>query len=271
MIRGGFYAPSEVPASFAFAAPDGAEGFDVDLTTIQILGVIFLATLIRASFGFGEALVAVPLLAFFLPVEVATPLCALVSITVASVVIVQDRRGIHLGSAWRLVAATLVGLPVGLWLLTTLPVRLVKVVLALVLVTFSLYCLLSRRRLELRNDRLAWLFGFVAGVLGGAYAMNGPPLVVYASMRGWSAEEFRATLQGYFLPASLAGMLGYWWAGLWVEDVTWLYLASLPLILLAIVLGGLVNRRLSKGRFLTWVHLGLVALGVVLLAQSLRA
>ena len=55
--------------------------------------------------------------------------------------------------------------------------------------------------------------GFCAGVLGGAYGMNGPPLVIYGAMRRWSAQHFRATLQGYFLPASIIGMGGYWLAG----------------------------------------------------------
>jgi uncharacterized protein len=48
-----------------------------------VLAVIFLATPIRSAFGFGEALIAVPLLAFLIPVEVAAPLAVLFSITVA--------------------------------------------------------------------------------------------------------------------------------------------------------------------------------------------
>lgn len=39
--------------------------------------------------------------------------------------------------------------------------------------------------------------------------MNGPPLAVYGSLRRWSPQRFRATLQGYFLPASLVGLGGY--------------------------------------------------------------
>jgi uncharacterized protein len=39
-----------------------------------VLAVIFLATLIRSAFGFGEALVAVPLLALVISVQVAAPL-----------------------------------------------------------------------------------------------------------------------------------------------------------------------------------------------------
>ena len=39
--------------------------------------------------------------------------------------------------------------------------------------------------------------------------MNGPPLVVYGVLRRWQPAQFRATLQGYFLIASVVGMAGY--------------------------------------------------------------
>jgi len=113
------------------------------------------------------------------------------------------------------------------------------------------------------------LFGFGAGVLGGAYAMNGPPLAIYGALRRWSAERFRATLQGYFLPASLLGMAGYWLFGLWVWDVTRYYLWSLPTALAAVFLGRAVNRRLKGRAFLLYVHIGLIAVGTTLLIQAM--
>ena len=53
--------------------------------TVFVVAVFFCATLIRSALGFGEALVAVPLIAFVLPVEIAAPVAVLVSITVAAV------------------------------------------------------------------------------------------------------------------------------------------------------------------------------------------
>jgi uncharacterized membrane protein YfcA len=243
----------------------------LDGTTLQVLGVVFLATLVRSAFGFGEALIAVPLLALLIPVEVAAPLAALLSITVAAAVVAQDWHKVHVRSAWRLVLATLFGIPLGLLLLMAVAERAVKAILAVVIVAFSLYCLASRRPVELKDDRLAWLFGFAAGVLGGAYGMNGPPLVVYGSLRGWSAEHFRATLQGYFLPASVVVMAGYILAGLCGWTVIRYYLLSLPLAAVAIVLGRVINRRLRGRRFILCVHAGLVAIGTILLIQSLGA
>jgi uncharacterized membrane protein YfcA len=237
-------------------------------TTLSVLAVIGLATVIRSAFGFGEALVAVPLLALIIPVEVAAPLAVLVSVTVAGLVLLQDWREVHARSAGRLIFSTLFGIPFGLLLLTSVAEPVVKAVLAAVIISFSASRLVGRSRFELEDDRLAWLFGFGAGVLGGAYGMNGPPLVAYGALRRWSPERFRATLQGYFLPASLLGMAGYWAAGLWVPAVTRYYLTSLPVVLAATALGRILNRRMDGRRFLVYVHVGLVVIGGMLLIQS---
>ena len=239
------------------------------MIAIEVAAVLFLATVIRSAFGFGEALVAVPLLALAIPVEVAAPVAVLVSITVALIVVLQDWRHIHVRSAVWLVVPTLLGIPIGLMVLKTVPELVVKAVLAVVIIAFSGWSLMPRARFELENDRLAGLFGFVAGILGGAYGMNGPPLAMYGSLRRWPPANFRATLQGYFLPASLAGMAAYWVAGLWTPAVNRFYVLSLPGVLLGIFLGRIVNRRMDARRFVLYVHAGLIAIGLVLLGQAL--
>ena len=55
-----------------------------DPATLPVIGVVFLATLVRSTFGFGEALVAVPLLALVISVQVAVPLATLLSIAIAA-------------------------------------------------------------------------------------------------------------------------------------------------------------------------------------------
>jgi uncharacterized protein len=127
-----------------------------DLTTFQVPAVLFFATLIRSSFGFGEALFAVPVLALVIPVQVAVPLAALVSITVALIVVVQDWRKVHARSAGSLLLSTLVGIPLGLLLLKTVADAVVKGVLASVILAFATYSLANRHPHELKNDRLAY-------------------------------------------------------------------------------------------------------------------
>lgn len=253
----------------------------IDVATLGVLFILFIATLIRSTFGFGEALVAVPLLAFFIPLEVAAPLAVLVSITIASIVVVQDWKKIHLRSTGWLVLSTLFGIPLGLLLLTSSHQRALKATLGLIIVGFAVYSLIGRTTighttsgrtsLELRRDSRGWLLacGFCAGVLGGAYGMNGPPLAIYGAMRRWSAQHFRATLQGYFLPASIIGMAGYWLAGLWVPAVTHYYLLSLPATVIAVFLGRAINHRLHGESFLKYIYLGLAGIGALLTIQAI--
>ena len=244
----------------------------MDATTLNVLIVVFVATAIRSTFGFGEALIAVPLLALWMPIEVAAPLAVLVSITIAAVVVVQDWRKIHVRSTGWLLAPTFVGIPLGVRLLTSGHQQAVKVGLAIVIIAFSAYFLVGRKPPQLHRDSRGWLLGcgLAAGVLGGAYGMNGPPLVVYGAMRRWSPQHFRATLQGYFLPASVVAMAGYWFAGLWVSAVTHYYLISLAVMLPAVFLGRALNHRLEGDTFLAYVHVGLIGIGALLLIQAVH-
>lgn len=243
------------------------EEFDL----VFILAVIFFASFVRSAFGFGESLIAVPLLALKLPIEIAVPLSVLVSITIAGVIVIQDWQKIHYRSAGWLVFFSALGIPIGLWLLTEGSEQLVKGGLGLIIILFSMYALSGRFNLKLKSDIKIWLFGcgFSSGILGGAYGLNGPPLVIYGALRQWSAQHFRATLQGYFLPASMLGMLGYWYKGLWVPEVTKLYLISLPFFLIAVFLGKKLNQQLSDQRFLNLIYAGLIVIGLILLFDAL--
>ena len=238
--------------------------------TAWVLAVLFFASFIRSAFGFGEALIAVPLLTFVMPVKVAAPLAVLVSITVAGLVLLQDWRHVHVRSAGWLVFATLFGTPMGLLLLTKADGRVVKIGLGLLIVAFASYSLWGRRqRAALLDDRWAWIFGLIAGVLGGAYGMNGPPLVMYGSLRGWSPQHFRATLQGYFLPASLMSLTGFWAAGLWTPSVTHHFLWAIPGVAVAVVLGRAANGRMQGDAFLRAIFTGLLLVGGLLVLQGI--
>lgn len=242
------------------------------MPTLRILMIVFVATFIRSAFGFGEGLIAVPLLALCIPIKVATPLVALLSITVAGIVLAQDWKRVHFRSTGWLVFSTLLGIPLGLLLLTSGHSTVIKAALALIIIAFSLYSLLGRKPPQLHQDNRGWLLlcGFCAGILGGAYGMNGPPLAVYGTMRRWSAQHFRATLQAYFMPASIIALAGYRLTGLWISAVTHYYLLSIPFVLPAVFLGRLANHRMQEDTFSKYIYAGLVMIGTLLLLEAIR-
>jgi uncharacterized membrane protein YfcA len=243
----------------------------LDPITAYVVAVVFVATLIRSTLGFGEALVAVPLLALRLPLTIAAPLAVIVSVAMAAVIVAQDWRHVHLRSASGLIMAALPGIPLGILLLARGNEHAVKLILGVLIIAFSAYSLAERSTLHLREDHRGWLLGcgFLSGVLGGAYGMNGPPLAVYGALRKWSPQHFRATLQGYFLVASLAGLLGFAVAGIWSAAITRYFVISLPAILIATLLGRALNRRMQGHGFFRLVYAGLIAIGGTLIVEAL--
>ncbi|WP_433896557.1 sulfite exporter TauE/SafE family protein [Sphingobacterium mizutaii] len=241
------------------------------MTIIFILIISFFASLVRSTLGFGEALIAVPFFLLFLPVDVAVPLAVMLSIVIALVVVIQDHKKIHFHSAKWLIIYAVLGLPLGILILTYANETIVKTGLGLLIILYSLYSLYFTKNKALEEDNKFWLFvcGFLSGVFGGAYGLNGPPLVVYGNLRQWSAKHFRATLQAYFLPVSLLSVVGYYSKGLITTQVNIYFLYSLITTIPAIFLGRYLNHKLKDGAFFRYVYWGLMVISVVLIVSTL--
>lgn len=240
------------------------------LIFVWVMAISFLATLVRSTLGFGESLVAVPLFSLFMPVNAAVPLSVLISVLVALVVVIQDHRAVELKSAGWLLLSAVPGIPLGLLILTYGNEMLVKAGLGVLISGYALHALWGKNTFRLTKDSRAWLFccGLCSGILGGAYGINGPPLAVYGNLRRWDAQTFRATLQGYFLPASVLGLLGYVYQGLMTREVLSDFMTALPAALPAIFLGRYLNRRVKGDAFYRFVYIGLLLIGVLLILLS---
>ena len=237
---------------------------------LSIFTILFVSTLIHSTLGFGQALIAMPLLTMVVELKTATPLVAFVLMTIAAVILVRNWHVVDLSAAWRLVLSSCFGIPVGLFLLKGVPEGLMKVFLGVLVILFGLYNL-ANRHLKIVDlyrvnggSTIAYLFGFVAGVLGAAYNTSGVVITIYATLRDWAPDRFRSTLQGYFVFTGLLILASHGLAGLWTLEVLRFYVTSLPLIFLAIFLGGRLNRFIPQGQFDGYVNVGLLVMGFLL-------
>ena len=241
----------------------------IEMLMVWVWLVTFASTLVRSTLGFGNALVAMPLLALVLNLQIVTPLVALLAFIISLMILLQDWRQAHFRTSGWLVFFSVLGIPVGLLLLKGTYDHVVKVILALSVIGFSLYNLFDPDRLSLKTDRSACFFGFVAGILGGAYNTHGPPIVIYGTMRKWPPESFRATMQSYFLVTGVLIIAAHGTAGLITGEVMRYFLMSLPAAALAVFCGNRLNRKIPRGKFDRYVHLGLIGIGIMLLVRTL--
>ena len=238
---------------------------------VAALGVVFVAALSRSTFGFGEALISMPLLSILFSTNAAAPWVALNSVTISAAILVRDWRQVQFTGAWRLILAAWVGIPVGLLLLDRIDEEAVKLLLAAVVILFGIYQLAQPGLFRLRDDRFAGFFGFLAGILGGAYNTAGPVLVIYAASRRWRPADFRATIQAFSLPTSLLIIAGHGFTGRLNAQVWWYFAQSAPVTLSAVLLGHWLHKRVRPEAFAKWVYLLLIALGIALIANTILA
>lgn len=233
------------------------------LLLLFTIGILFVSTFIRSATGFGDALLAMPLLVLTVGLQTATPLVAFVSSTISLTILVSEWRTLELRGVWRLILSTFIGIPLGLVLLSFAPEKLAKAILGTLLSLYGLYGLFGLTLPQIRDEKLAGIFGFVAGVLGGAYNTSGPPIVIYGTLRRWSPDYFRVNLQGYFFFTNLFITVGHGLAGLWTPQVLQLYVYSLSAVVAGIFIGGKINKRIPKAMFSRLVYILLVVIGVM--------
>ncbi|MEM7133732.1 MAG: sulfite exporter TauE/SafE family protein [Chloroflexota bacterium] len=235
---------------------------------VLILSVLFISALIKSSIGFGESMLAMPLLLLLMDVQSASPLIFLVAASLTVLILITSWKEIDIRAAWIFMLAALVGTPFGVWGLISLPSRWLTAALGGILILAGLHNIFQPK--TRRSNRAYWgiFFGFFAGMLSGAYNISGPPTVLYGSIKGWSPEEFRATLQGLFLPVTIIKLFGYGVAGLWTQEVLTYFAFALPFVLFAFWIGQRVHQKMPKEKTKMILHSATTIFGVTLLAQS---
>jgi uncharacterized membrane protein YfcA len=213
------------------------EGYRVSLTWVAGAGILALASFVFGLAGFGLGLVALSLLPFLMPPTTAVPLVSMYSAAFALVMSIQLRHDIMFSHLAALLGGALVGTPVGVWVLASLPASWLRRLIGLTLmgVVIIEWRGLYPRKVSGRHWGVA--AGVVSGLLGGAVGAPGPPVILYAAAQGWNPRAMKATLLGFFLANQMITLVGQWWAGLLTAQVAWLALVFAPPAMVGVALG----------------------------------
>ena len=227
--------------------------------------VALLAAFTQSLTGFGSALVSMAVLPGLIGIRTAAPLVTLVTVTIDVTLLARYRQALNLRAIWRLVAALVLGVPLGILVLRRVEERLVLAILGAVIAGYALYALLSPRLPRLEHPAWAYGFGFIAGVLGGAYNTSGPPVVIFGNCQRWPPSEFKGNLQGFFLVNDLLVIAGHALSQNLTPLVLRDYLIVLPALIVGLFVGGRLDRRLDPALFRKIVLVLLVVMGLRLL------
>lgn len=235
------------------------------METWLVAGVVFLGVFTQSLTGFGVALVTMALLPDLVGIKIASPLVALVSVTIEFVLLARYHQTIDLHPVLRVTGASLLGVPLGIASVRLLDENLVLGMLGLVVAGYALYALSGVRLPELKHPAWPYLSGLLGGFLGGAYNTSGPPVIIYGNCARWEPAQFKSNLQGYFLVSSLVVLGGHFLSRNLTTEVWQIYLRLLPVIVVGLVGGLLLDGRVSPEGFRKLVLVVLVVMGIRLM------
>jgi len=234
--------------------------------------VLTCAFAVRSAAGFGAVLIAMPMLAFVMPVSTA------VSITTALTAITSIH---HLSRDWHRVAwrqftimafYSAIGIALGLYVINLLDERGLRRSLGVFLIFYALYALATAGASPVLPARwrraLAAGTGIIGGLLGTIFGAGvGPIYVVYFNTLHMEREIFRVTMSAVILLGGAARIAGYARMGLYERSSVILIAIGLPLVVIGSRLGDRMIRRLDPRMFGRLVG-GLILLsGVALLLK----
>ena len=241
----------------------------VDLNSVAVVLTIFLAIFTQSLTGFGTGLVSMALLPALVDIRTAAPLVALTAGTLEFALVIRYRDTLNIQSVWQLLLAAIVGIPLGIELLRNLDERVVLTCLGILLVAYPLYVFGSPQLPKLEGRPWPYAFGFVAGLLGGAYNTSGPPLIIFGDSQRWAHAEFKANLQGFFLLNDVLVITSHALSGNLTPAVWQYYLLTLPGVALGMVGGLALGRLINPATFRTIVLALLIVLGLRMILGAL--
>ena len=238
------------------------------LTLPQILFAfiaITLAYVVRGITGFGSALIAVPLLAFILPLSSIVPLMVLLDFIAAASHGLRHRQAVRWSLIFPLLPFTLLGVGSALLLLKSVDMSLLRQALGLFIMAYAAYSLFAPSP-DGRHSRF-WAIpaGSMGGLIGTLFGTGGPFYVIYLQLQRVDKTTFRATIASIFLIDGGLRLSGFISAGFYPVNTLMLALAALPVMLIALYTGDHIHTNLKADAFQRGISLLLIGSGIGLL------
>jgi uncharacterized membrane protein YfcA len=234
--------------------------------------ILLAAYFIRGITGFGSGLVAVPLLALFLPLKFVVPLVLLLDFTASLVIGGLNFKRVQWDEVGILVPFGIVGVVLGTSLLVKLPPEPMLIALAAFVFIFAVRSVLNIHGEKPVSRGWALPASLTGGTVGGLFGTGGPPYVIYLSHRIRDKSDLRATLSALFFIEGLTRIVSFLVAGLLMTPRVWVaYIVALPLVLGALYLGGHVHVSLSRAQMTRLVGVLLLVSSISLLFKALNA
>ncbi len=242
----------------------------MDLVTI-VYGIVCIlgAGFVRGYSGFGFSLLAVTALSLRLPPAEIVPSIFLMEIAASIHMLPAIWREVH----WRAIGVLLIGytiaVPLGVWLLASVPEAPMKVALGVCVLIATLLLMRGIVLKRMPGTAATLATGGASGLLNGAFGTGGPPVILFFFSSPAGLSIGRASVVAFFLATDAIGLVFLARQGLVTLDSVLRFAIYLPALIVGVWLGAHSFKRTDQDTFRRWVLRLLALLALLTLVQGL--
>jgi len=246
---------------------EAVTGLDL-LSLAFCLAAVFAAAAIRGFSGFGLSALVVSSISLVLPPAEIVPMTLMMEAVASLRMLPAVRHDLDWKIMGGLLAGAVPAVPLGAWLLASLPDAAMRGLISLLVLVASL--MVWRGIVFVRTPGLAahGATGVVSGGMFGAAAVGGLPVVVYLLAGSIPAATTRAVLTLYLMLMGLYGAAVTGAFGLVGAESMWRVALFLPPLFAGVAIGGRKFASASPDSYRRFTLVLLVLLAVAGLARA---
>ena len=181
--------------------------FGLDLFSLIVALIsVFIAGIIRGYSGFGFAMVAVTSISLVLPPIHVVPLVLILEVLASIKLVPQVWKDIDWHSLRWLLAGSLLATPIGVYLLANVPAEPMRISISLMVLVAAMLLLYGWAWRRMPGRPLILTTGVTSGILNGAAAIGGPPVILFYMSSPAGVTVSRASIIAYFLGIDVMGL-----------------------------------------------------------------
>lgn len=225
--------------------------------------IILIASLIQGITGFGFALVAVPLLSLFIPeIKNITPIIVIYSLITNIIIVYKSRKYVEFKKIVPLIVFAIIATPLGTYILISFKAKTLKIIIGIIIIITAL-AMLKNFKIKIRNEKISYgVVGILSGILNGSTGLSGPPVVLFLTNQGEKKDVFRANLTMFGFITNIFAIINFIVEGIINRDTFTFTVAYFPALLLGVIIGIIVVKKISDYFFRLCTIYLIIILGV---------
>lgn len=242
----------------------------VGLLQLLLVGaVVVLAAILRAFTGFGFGLAAVPVFALLMPPTEAVVLSSSLTLTVSLLTLKTYWGGVSLRPLLPMLVLAVFGTVLGVVLLESVNPQQFKLWIGVLVILACIVLGFYRPGHHEPGVALGGFTGLCSGVMNGAFAIPGPPVILYVMATETDAARSRALLLMFFLFMAGVALVIYAFAGFVTPAAPLQYLLAMPAMFVGDKLGYWLFRQYGTALYRRVALTLLLAVGVAITVEAL--